>query len=123
MYDLSRLPEELKIPAAELCETLKIPVKNGETPVDAQNGKMSIEKDEDGIKISYETKPQFFRMLAKLTGDIKDAAGEYPRHSMLCYMIDQSRNAVSTPESARLMIRCLAAMGYDSMMLYTEDTY
>ena len=38
-------------------------------------------------------------------------------------MADNSRNAVLNIPSAKRMIRYLAGMGYDSMMLYTEDTY
>ena len=42
---------------------------------------------------------------------------------MLCYMADVSRNAVLNMNGAKEMIRILAAMGYDSLMLYSEDTY
>ena len=38
-------------------------------------------------------------------------------------MADMSRNAVYNMQSAKRMIRYLALMGYDSLMLYTEDTY
>jgi hypothetical protein len=38
-------------------------------------------------------------------------------------MADASRNAVPSFETAKKMMRILALMGYDSMMLYTEDTY
>ena len=38
-------------------------------------------------------------------------------------MGDCSRNAVYNISTAKQMIRYLARMGYDSMMLYTEDTY
>ena len=38
-------------------------------------------------------------------------------------MIDNSRNAVMKPESVKRMIDLLEKMGYNSLMLYTEDTY
>lgn len=40
-----------------------------------------------------------------------------------CVMIDSSRNAVMNMDTAREMIHMLADMGYNAMMLYTEDTY
>lgn len=41
----------------------------------------------------------------------------------LSVMIDCSRNAVKKVESLKKMIRILAVYGYQSVMLYTEDTY
>ena len=38
-------------------------------------------------------------------------------------MIDNSRNAVMKPEAVKQMIDLLQKMGYNSLMLYTEDTY
>lgn len=40
-----------------------------------------------------------------------------------CVMIDNSRNAVMNMTTAKKMIDCLAKMGFNSLMLYTEDTY
>lgn len=41
----------------------------------------------------------------------------------LNYMLDCSRNAVALIPTLEELIRHLAVMGYDSFMLYTEDTY
>ena len=38
-------------------------------------------------------------------------------------MIDCSRNAVKKPESLHEMIDILSSLGYNALMLYTEDTY
>lgn len=38
-------------------------------------------------------------------------------------MPDCSRNAVLNVEGAKLLIRHLAVMGFNALMLYTEDTY
>ena len=38
-------------------------------------------------------------------------------------MIDVSRNAVLTVESVKRLIRYMAVMGLNRLMLYTEDTY
>ena len=38
-------------------------------------------------------------------------------------MIDCSRNAVMTPEAIKRFVNIISALGYDTLMLYTEDTY
>lgn len=38
-------------------------------------------------------------------------------------MLDCSRNAVMKPEAVKRMIDCLEKMGYNTLELYTEDTY
>ena len=38
-------------------------------------------------------------------------------------MLDCSRNAVSTPETVKKLIRILAKAGMNQLLLYTEDTY
>ena len=43
------------------------------------------------------------------------------RHSGL--MIDNSRNAVLKPEAVKKLITLLERMGFNTLMLYTEDTY
>lgn len=123
MYTLDLLPAELKTGAAELCSMLEIPTSDAGIPITAKQGDMSIEKCENGVVITYNTKPQFFRMLSMLTGRVEGKYCENPRQTMLCYMADQSRNAVMNMNTAKRMIRYLAALGFDSLMLYTEDTY
>lgn len=41
----------------------------------------------------------------------------------VCLMVDCSRNAVRNVETVKKLIRNIAMAGYDSLMLYTEDTY
>ena len=41
----------------------------------------------------------------------------------ICLMVDCSRNAVRNVETVKKLIRNLAMLGYNSLMLYTEDTY
>ena len=38
-------------------------------------------------------------------------------------MLDCSRNAVMKPETVKKYIDLLARLGYNTLMLYTEDTY
>ena len=42
---------------------------------------------------------------------------------MLGVMLDCSRNAVLKPEKVKEFARIIRKMGYDTLMLYTEDTY
>ena len=44
-------------------------------------------------------------------------------NNMLGVMLDCSRNAVLKPESVKTFAKIIKAMGYDTLMLYTEDTY
>lgn len=48
---------------------------------------------------------------------------ETPVFTHLTYMVDCSRNAVCGLPFLKELIRTLALMGYDRLMLYTEDTY
>ncbi|MDE6398065.1 MAG: beta-N-acetylhexosaminidase, partial [Clostridiales bacterium] len=46
-----------------------------------------------------------------------------PAFDSLGFMADCSRNAVLSVNAAKKLIRKLALLGYDSLQLYTEDTY
>ena len=98
----------------------------GGTKVRAEKcDKIAIEREGDAIVISYVKECQFFRMLSYLPGVLADGENVYEqsKFGLLCYMGDMSRNAVYNMPTAKRMIRYLALMGYDSMMLYTEDTF
>ena len=41
----------------------------------------------------------------------------------LCFMIDCSRNAVMNVDNLKSWIDILQNLGFNSLMLYTEDTY
>lgn len=44
-------------------------------------------------------------------------------NKMLCAMLDCSRNAVMTVKAVKKYADIISKMGYNSLMLYTEDTY
>ena len=48
---------------------------------------------------------------------------ETPSFDTLGPMVDCSRNAVMKPERVKAFIRTTALLGFNAMMLYTEDTY
>ena len=81
MYTLDLLPAELKTGAAELCSMLEIPTSDAGIPITAKQGDMSIEKCENGVVITYNTKPQFFRLLSMLTGRVE---GKYCENRSMC---------------------------------------
>lgn len=124
-YNFKSLPEELKLGTKEVITLIEIKESDDGIKVTAVKSEAPfITKTDDGITIGYNKKCEFFRMLAMLDSALVE--GDYhetPSHDTLCYMGDQSRNAVFNMDSARRMVVYLASLGYDSLMLYTEDTY
>lgn len=113
--------------AEELSSQLNFEVSSDGIPVSVQtcdNG-FCVEKTADGLSVSYAEKSDFCRALGFLCPVFEN--GETVRQTAgfktLCYMADVSRNAVLSMDGARRMIRYLASMGYNSMMLYAEDTF
>lgn len=111
----------------ELCKDLEIkPDPYAAFKVSASlSNELSISGDNHDIKITYRRENELFRALSYLPDYLKNGKEihETSSYKMLCYMGDCSRNAVYNISTAKQMIRYLARMGYDSMMLYTEDTY
>ena len=86
---------------------LKVKVKNGKTTVE------------------YSEKADLSRaaLILKSSGGEDVAVEEKESHCKLCLMVDCSRNAVKTVSTVKKLIRIIAAAGYNSLMLYTEDTF
>ena len=86
---------------------------------------VSVAKKDGGYYVTYSRDCELFRVLSELSGIISDGGHKSYRSnlSMLCDMAEMARNAVYNMQAAKRMIRYLALMGYDSLMLYTEDTY
>lgn len=79
------------------------------------------------FRIDYATKTDFFRALTifeavKDSGEKLDIKAE--NHFNTCgIMVDVSRNAVLKVDTVKNVIRYMAKMGLNMLMLYTEDTY
>lgn len=117
---------ELYAPVAEFCAELGLEISESGIPVRISVGeRLSVKKVGDGVEISYRNKHEIFRALTFLPSILTDGGEicETGKYDMLCYMVDNSRNAVLNIPTAKKLIRFLAGMGYNSMMLYTEDTY
>ena len=121
------LPEELRAPAAEVLSLLSLENAADGVPVEVSRCDcgFSVERSGDSISLSYARKTDFFRALTfvKRVASSDESVTQNAAFSLLCYMADVSRNAVFNMEGARRMIRYLALMGYDSFMLYAEDTF
>lgn len=78
------------------------------------------------VEISYSTNAQSCRAIGALLGDVvldKKTYSETTYFTMLGIMLDCSRNAVMTVEHVKIWLQKLALLGYNTVMLYTEETY
>lgn len=89
---------------------------------------LSVRLDRDLASITYSKTSEFFRGLGFVKEWITEnrtvaAREEHPVFEHLTYMADCSRNGVCSPDYLRRLMVKLSLMGYDRLMLYTEDTY
>lgn len=89
---------------------------------------LSVRLDRDLASITYSKTSEFFRGLGFVKEWITEnrtsaAREEHPVFEHLTYMADCSRNGVCSPDHLRRLMVKLSLMGYDRLMLYTEDTY
>lgn len=100
------------------CDFGEITLKQGKNlKISVKNGKKEIE---------YGEKTQLARALSilKIRQDEKNFEyTETPFFKMRCVMLDMSRNAVMKVNAVKKYIAYMAAMGLNTLMLYTEDTY
>lgn len=78
--------------------------------------------------IACSRKAEYYRGLGwirqwLLEGKTDGFREENPKFSHLTYMVDCSRNAVCSVSYLKELLSWMALMGYDRLMLYTEDTY
>ena len=83
----------------------------------------------DGVyTIGYSEKALFFRAFALLVGHLEQGKTEFlveetPVFDLCSTMLECSRNAVPKVERLEELFALMAMMGYNGVMLYTEDTY
>lgn len=89
--------------------------------------KLEVSYKAGKAKIKYKEKIHFFRGLGLLLEKLKSGSDfeivEEPQFSSNGAMFDVSRNAVLKASSIKKLIRTMAVMGLNMLMLYTEDTY
>ena len=117
------LNEEERAAVAEVqvggsCETVDTVYEESGCP------QLVVGRKNERAYIHYSTRSSLLRAAAWLDsreGDFE--VEETARFSQLGAMLDNSRNAVMTVESVKEICRLTARMGYNTLMLYTEDTY
>ncbi|WP_256759687.1 beta-N-acetylhexosaminidase [Cohnella sp. WQ 127256] len=104
---------------------------NGGLPVTLVRTKTSTELivKFDGVRaeISYGLNHHLFRAIGLLAESLSLSEPfeirEEPQFDTIGFMLDCSRNAVATTDSVKELLRYMALMGMNMLMLYTEDTY
>ncbi|MBE3583927.1 MAG: beta-N-acetylhexosaminidase [Limnochordaceae bacterium] len=91
---------------------------------------LSTEVSPDGrrVRVRYGQKAAAFRALGRLAGEVASGQSftgfsERSGFEMLGIMVDASRNGVPRLDAVKKLMRHVALMGINTLMLYTEDTY
>ncbi|NMA64668.1 MAG: beta-N-acetylhexosaminidase [Clostridiaceae bacterium] len=85
-----------------------------------------VRKNENSAVIGFSRKIEFFRALGLLFQHMEKPfinISEESKSDLLGVMIDNSRNGVLNLKSIKKLLRYMALMGLNTLMLYTEDTY
>lgn len=122
------LDQELAFGVDNLKELLQF--ENGPDGIE-----MTVSKG-DGIQVSlkdgkgsivYKEKCHFFRGLGLFIEAAREKdeffIEETPRFEELGVMLDESRGGVDTVDAIKRYINCMAVMGLNMLILYTEDTF
>lgn len=95
--------------------------------VQRRPGPIEVSRSGDEGTIRFVEKIHFFRALGLFVEESRRAdtfnLTEEPQFTTLGAMIDASRNGVLKVESMEFLLRKMALMGLNLVMLYTEDTY
>lgn len=123
--DIGQLEEGIRLVKEDLGlewdqEGLPVDILHREGPIE-----VAFEKGRG--RIAYDRRIHFFRALGLFMENIRKGTEfnivEIPRFDTNGVMIDCSRNSVMKVESVRLILRKMALMGLNMLMLYTENTY
>lgn len=109
----------------EAAEELGISFGAEGVPVYAAEGtELRLHRSARGIELSYSGIPQLCRGLSLLSeGTLQTEIVQKPVFQALGLMLDVSRGAIPRVETMKAVFRKLAVLGYNQVMLYTEDTY
>jgi hypothetical protein len=133
--DLAECPQELRRGLAEVQAE-----RPGRFAAGGKAVKLHFEKDEglgrrhlavtrqnSGIAVRYFRKTDAFRALGRLLGEEDPIRAtdfsESAKFDLLGVMADVSRNGVLRPDAAKALMRRMALMGINMLILYSEDTY
>lgn len=123
--DIGRINEGVHI----LQHDYGIEINQDGIPIEVINrsGNIRVLHKSDKAKIYFEKPIHFFRALGLWKQNVS-IEKEFEIEEEIQFktsgaMMDQSRNAVLTVESVKELLRNMALMGLNMLMLYTEDTY
>ncbi|MDQ0972557.1 hexosaminidase [Neobacillus niacini] len=123
--DLKGLEQGLEI----ICIELNIQQSKDGFPlyVKQQTGPLTAFCQQDRGEICYQEKIHFFRALGLWLQEFEESNQfeiiEEPQFKTNGVMVDCSRNAVLTLEGIQTLLRKMALMGLNIVMMYTEDTF
>lgn len=119
------MPPYLKSGLREAAAELAIELAPEGLPVEVrQAGSLRAELSENSGLLTYSREVEIFRGLAHMAREgIGCHVEEHVRFDTNGFMLDASRNAVPKTETIRFLLRRMALMGLNLLMLYTEDTY
>lgn len=112
-----------------LSDELGIQITGDGYPIEVINrqGPLVVQNKDGKGQIIFENKIHFFRGIGLWLQYIKKRKEfhltEVPQFETSGAMIDVSRNAVLTVDGIKMLLRKMAVMGLNMVMVYTEDTY
>ena len=120
-----KVDESLNVGIERLSSVLGYECGEGVTVTAVKGEKIGVTLKNGNAVIYYRDKAQFFRGLGVLIENAKKASDfevfEDGFFETLSAMIDSSRCGVPTVKTVKSLIDYLAVMGYNMVMLYTED--
>ncbi|MBR2566072.1 MAG: beta-N-acetylhexosaminidase [Paenibacillus sp.] len=125
------LNERLTSAVIELLPLLDVELSDEGIPVHFTKTEalgIHIQFDGNSGTVQYQNDYECFRALGLIIEGMKKKSGpfeikESPAYDQLGVMFDCSRNAVLKVDTFKELIKRLALMGYNTVQLYTEDTY
>ena len=123
--NIKNLPETQQRNMIALQRELDFELSDNGVPLESECADVfRIARTRQGLKIYYTKNSEFYLALKYIvSGELKDGWQKNAKIKNLSLMVDCSRNAVLSVKSVKQLIRLLAISGYNSLMLYTEDTY
>ena len=110
----------------EILNQLNLPVDLRIETDFRQGEPLQVQKHGNLCKITYGQRVELFRglgLLAEHAAEYNYITTQRAHFTMNGAMLDCSRNGVMNLQAAKQMIRYMALMGHNMLMLYTEDTY
>jgi len=116
------VPEELKAGLQHLdcfLPSHEIPIRF------VQADRLCVHREADCVVVGYSGKAEAFRGLSmvKRVWEGGTAVSQKAKFDSLTLMADCSRNAVLQVKAVKQLLCELALLGFNGLMLYTEDTY